>query len=96
MELLLVLIAGICGGWVCGYATTETKWQNRSYSDVGKSRSNASRLKRIFQASELGPAPQIIKFVAPHYEIVVGIGPDETASIYISKKSLDALAKVYI
>lgn len=96
MELFIMLIAWFCGGWVCSYVVTETKWKNRSYSDVGKLRSNASRLKRIFQNSKVETAPETVNFVAPHYEIVVGIGPDETASIYISRDALDALARIYI
>lgn len=38
--------------------------------------------------------PSRVRFVEPHYELLVGIGKDDVASMYISKSSLHALGEL--
>ena len=41
--------------------------------------------------TKLETAPTSITLIAPHYEILIGIGNDETMSVYISEDALKEL-----
>ena len=49
--------------------------------------------KAIEKGSVFGAAPSRIRFYENHYELLIGIGNDHTASLYISKSALKELGK---
>lgn len=44
-------------------------------------------LRKIIENEDPNPAPNRIEFVSPHYEIIVPIGEDHTASVFIDAES---------
>ena len=50
-----------------------------------------NRKIKIKKGSKLLKAPCKIELVGGHYEIIIGIGKDHTASLIISRDALEAL-----
>jgi len=58
-----------------------------------KEREETILLRKIVEDEDLNPVPNRIVFSEPHYEIIVPIGADNTASIYLSRDAYFALVE---
>lgn len=50
-----------------------------------------TKLKELIAGDKLFPAPKRSEFVGEHYQFLVGIGDDETATITMTKEAYELL-----
>ena len=42
-------------------------------------------LRKLLEEGDVNPAPEKVEYSTPHYELIIGIGKDHTASIFIDE-----------